>query len=84
MLRHPAATGSLYSFPEPSTSRRAQNLRARPSPWSFLTVYREFFSQPNLRKEDAAKLDCDYKFTGPIIKGKKPNVRKVNSLNIAS
>lgn len=36
----PGAAGSPYSFPEPSTPRRAQNLGAGLRPWSSLTVHR--------------------------------------------
>lgn len=79
VLRDLGAAESPYSLPESSIPSRAQNLRAGPSPWSCPTVHRGLFfvfSQSNPRKEDAARLECEYNFSGPIIKCKEPNGEK--------
>lgn len=64
LLRHPC------SFPEPSTPTIAQSRWLGQVP-GLLVQFPKVFGQPNPRKEDASKLECEYNCSGPIRKCKK-------------
>lgn len=83
VLRDPGAARHPCFFPEPSNPTRAQNQGLGRVPGLFIQ-FAKVFGQSNPRKDDASKLECEYNFSGPIRKYKKPSGEKSEFCHTAS